>query len=577
MAMGAMSTTNGLTNGHSHPSNWVPVNEQPVYSRRPLKIVAIGAGFSGLTLAHKIKHEHKLEDVLDLVIYEKNADVGGTWFENRYPGAACDIPAHAYTFPFEPNPDWSHFYAPAPEIEAYIKRATRKWNLDEKVQFNSKVISAKRADETGKWKLVVDQAGTLKNETCDILVNACGFLNKWKWPKIDGLHDFKGKLVHTAQWDDGYGWEGKRVAVIGNGSSGIQTVAAMAPKTARLVNFVRNPTWISVNFLAQHTKNGGNFEYTEDDKKKFKDDPKAFLEYRKELEGSVNAFFFGMYAGHPAAEGLKAICISQMKDRMKKNPELAEKLIPEFRPGCRRLSPGDGYLEAFELDHVHMNWDPIQAVTPTGVKTSQGEEDFDMIVAATGFDTSFVPPFELVGRNGATLNERWAVDPDAFFSVQVDGMPNYFIYNGPNCVISHGSVLTNGGFISDYILKWVKKIATEDIKSIDVKSESVSDFNVYTQEFLKRMAWADKCRSWYKNGKESGQVTGTYGGSFLHFKTLLENLGAEHFNFTYNSPNRFRFLGNGEAIGENMGAGDMAWYMDDIEALRLKMENELKL
>ncbi|KAI7585288.1 hypothetical protein KC343_g19603, partial [Hortaea werneckii] len=257
-------------------------------------------------------------------------------------------------------------------------------------------------------------------------------------------------------------------------------------------------------------------------------------------------------------------------------PELAEKLIPTFRPGCRRLSPGDGYLEAFRLDHADMCWDPIERITERGIKTTTGEEEFDLIVCATGFDTSFIPPFELVGHHGATLNERWAVDPDAFFSVQVDGFPNYFIFNGPNCVISHGSVLTNGGFVSDYILRWVMKLASEDIKSMDVKPDSVSDFNVYTQEFLKRMAWADKCRSWYKNGKEEGAVTGTYGGSFLHFKTLMENLGAEHFNFTYNSANRFRFLGNGEAIGENQGMGDMAYYMDEMDAKRRRIEEGMK-
>ncbi|GAB1726616.1 hypothetical protein NU195Hw_g8309t1 [Hortaea werneckii] len=568
---------NGSSPEERRPSNWVPVKEEPLYSKRPLKIICIGAGFSGLTLAYKIKHEHKLDNIFDLVVYEKNAEVGGTWYENRYPGAACDIPAHAYTFPFEPNPDWSHFYAPAPEIETYIKRTTRKWNLDEKVQFNSKVLSAHWDQNNGKWNLELEQAGARKHESCDILVNACGFLNKWKWPaSIDGLFDFKGKLMHTANWDESYDWEGKRVAVIGNGSSGIQAVAAMAPKTTRLVNYVRNPTWVSINFLAQHAKDGHNFAYSEQDKQKFRENPEAFLEYRKALEGSVNAFFFGMHTGHPAADGLMAICKTQMKDRLEFAPELAEKLIPTFRPGCRRLSPGDGYLEAFRLDHADMCWDPIERITERGIKTTTGEEEFDLIVCATGFDTSFIPPFELVGHHGATLNERWAVDPDAFFSVQVDGFPNYFIFNGPNCVISHGSVLTNGGFVSDYILRWVIKLASEDIKSMDVKPESVSDFNVYTQEFLKRMAWADKCRSWYKNGKAEGAVTGTYGGSFLHFKTLMENLGAEHFNFTYNSANRFRFLGNGEAIGENQGMGDMAYYMDEMDAKRRRIEEGMK-
>jgi cation diffusion facilitator CzcD-associated flavoprotein CzcO len=139
--------------------------------------------------------------------------------QNRYPGAACDIPAHAYTFPFEPNPDWSHFYAPAPEIHSYIKRATDKWNLSKHVKFNHKIVSAHWDEERAKWKVRIDQNGNIIEDEAEILVNACGFLNKWKWPKIDGLFDFKGKLMHTANWDESYDWANKRVAVIGNGNA----------------------------------------------------------------------------------------------------------------------------------------------------------------------------------------------------------------------------------------------------------------------------------------------------------------------------------------------------------------------
>lgn len=183
---------------------------------------------------------------------------------------------------------------------------------------------------------------------------------------------------------------------------------------------------------------------------------------------SVNGFFYGMYKDHPAQLGLTAICRQQMTERMKDVPDSAlpkEKMIPEFRPGCRRLTPGDGYIEAFKNPHVQMCWDPIEAVTASGVKTAGGDEqEFDMIVCATGFDTTFIPSWKLIGKDGATLEERWKVDPEAFFAVQVDAMPNYFMFNGPNCPISHGSVLTQVSWTCDYILRWAKKIATEDIK-----------------------------------------------------------------------------------------------------------------
>ncbi|KAF9888834.1 hypothetical protein FE257_008203 [Aspergillus nanangensis] len=541
---------NAVASGAS-PTNWEPCGDHPAYARRKLRIVCVGAGYSGLTLAHKIDHELKLGDVVDLAIYEKNPDVGGTWFENTYPGVACDIPSHAYTFLFEPNPSWSHFYSPGPEIEQYIQRTVKKWNLDKDIQFNSRVTQTIWDDETGKWRVQVDQDGVIKHDEADILVNASGFLNKTKWPGIEGLSDFQGKLVHTSSWDQSYDWSNKRVAVIGNGSSGIQCVAAMQPKVTQLVNFVRNPTWVSVNFCADKTLDGGNFAYTEKEKQQFAQDPDAHFAYRRELEARQL--------------GLTKISKIQMAERMKgiPDPVVVSKMSDlDFRPGCRRLTPGDGYLEAFCNANATMSFDPIERITARGVKTIGGvEQEFDLIVCATGFDTSFIPGWKLVGRNGAVLDERWQNDPEAFFAVQVDTMPNYFVFNGPNCPISHGSVLTQVSWTCDYILRWARKIATEDIKSIDVKREAMDDYNVYAQEFLKRMVWSDSCRSWYKNGKRSGHVTGVYPGSILHFKDCLEKIGGEHFNIEYRSKNRFACLGNGESVHDQHGAGDLAWYM----------------
>ncbi|CAI7581799.1 unnamed protein product [Penicillium crustosum] len=524
---------------------------------------------NGETPPNWIDHELKLGDFVELKTYEKNPEVGGTWFENTYPGVACDIPAHAYTFLFEPNPNWSHFYAPGPEIEEYIQQTTRKWNLDKDIQFNSRVTKTVWDDEAGKWKVEVNQGGTIMHDEADILVNASGFLNKTSWPDIEGLSSFKGKLLHTSIWDNTYDWSNKRVAVIGNGSSGIQCVAAMQPKVAQLVNFVRNPTWVSVNFCAGKTQNGGNFRYTEEEKAHFAEDTEAHFKYRRELEASVNAFFYGMYRDHPMQLGLTQACQQQMEERMKgiSDREILSKLLcHDFRPGCRRLTPGDGYLEAFSNDNATLTFDPIERITEQGIKTvTGGEQQFDMIVCATGFDTSFIPSWKMIGRGGATLEERWKGNPEAFFAVQVDTMPNYFIFNGPNCPISHGSVLTQISWTCNYILRWAKKISSEDIKSIDVKREAMDDYNVYCQEFLKRTVWSDECRSWYKNGKSSGHVTGVYPGSVLHFKDCLENIGGEHFHIDYRSRNRFQFLGNGESVRDQHGAGDLAWYMDDMK------------
>ncbi|KAJ5428866.1 hypothetical protein N7445_010320 [Penicillium cf. griseofulvum] len=568
-------TTNGLQNGSDSlptpanrvangetPPNWVPSADQPAFVRRKLRIICIGGGCSGLTLAHKIDHELKLGDFVELKIYEKNPQVGGTWFENTYPGVACDIPAHAYTFPFEPNPNWSHFYVPGHEIQEYVIRATRKWNLDKDIQFNTRATETVWDDELGKWKVVLDQAGTIIQDEADILVNASGILNQTNWPEIEGLSSFKGKLFHTSTWDNTYDWSNKRVAVIGNGSSGIQCVAAMQPKVAQLVNFVRNPTWLSVNFCANKTIDGNNFAYTEEEKTRWAEDTEAHF--------SVNGFFYGMCKGHPMQLELEKVSRQQMAEQMQgySDPELVSRMLSlEFSPGCRRLTPGNGYLQAFANENATLTFDPIERITELGIKTVTGDEQqFDLIVCATGFNLNFIPPWKMVGRHGATLEERWKVSPEAFFGVQVDTLPNYFTFHGPNCPVSHGSLLREVSWTSDYILRWAKKIATEDIKSIDVKREAMDDYNVYCQEFLKRMVWSDNCKSWYKNGQRSGHVTGLYPGTLLHFKDCLESIGGEHFNIEYRSKNRFRFLGNGESVRDQGGAGDLAWYMDDTNA-----------
>ncbi|PYI11461.1 putative flavo protein [Aspergillus sclerotiicarbonarius CBS 121057] len=543
--------------------NWVPIKEEPVYTPRRIRLICVGAGFSGLTLAHKIKHEIKLGEVIDYVIYEKNHDVGGTWLQNRYPGVACDVPAHAYTFLFEPNPNWSQFYAPGSEIQEYIKNTVRKWNLDDRIEFNSCVVESRWDEAAGKWKVKINQNGIIKEDEAEILVSASGCLAKPRVPNIQGMSDFKGKLSHTADWDDTYDWKNKRVAVIGNGASGIQTVTAMHSTSSKLVNYVRNPCWISPNFSGELTKDGNNFAFTEEEKRQFREDRKAFFEFRKRLENSVNGFCYAMLRDHPFNRETRVTSTKRMQNVIENipDPSIAARMIPEFHPGCRRLTPGHGYLEAFTNPNTHMCWEPIERITETGIKTTDGKENtFDIIVCATGFETTYIPQWTLVGRNNTTLTEKWKTEPEAFFAVHVDGLPNYFMIMGPNFVVAHGSLLAGISFTCDYILKWARKIATEDIKSIDVKKDALDDYNVWAQEYLKRTAWSDPCRSWYKNGKTSGQITAPYAGTTSHFKRCLENMGGEHFNINYNSLNRFRFLGNGQVDVERNGMGDLAEY-----------------
>jgi cation diffusion facilitator CzcD-associated flavoprotein CzcO len=266
---------------HIDPSQWA-------FKPRKLRVVCIGAGFSGLILAYKLKHEQPLEFV-DFRIYEKNSEVGGTWLENVYPGVGCDVPAHSYIFPFEPNPSWSKCYVGGAEIQEYILNTVQKYGLRYPIQFETRLISSIWNEETGKWRLQLRQGdGNVIDDEADILINASGILNQPTLPNVEGLDRFKGKVLHTGAWDRSYEYKGKRIGVIGNGSSGVQAVPALQPNAAKIINYIRNPTWISVNLCPDITRDGmgTNFEYTEEEKALYQNDPKGFLEHRKVIECS---------------------------------------------------------------------------------------------------------------------------------------------------------------------------------------------------------------------------------------------------------------------------------------------------
>jgi cation diffusion facilitator CzcD-associated flavoprotein CzcO len=545
------------------PSNWVPIREQYRGKPRTLKVITIGTGFSGLTMAYKIQHQYKLGDTIEHVIYEKNPDIGGTWYENQYPGVGCDTPAHIYTFSWEPNPDWSSFHVSGPEIHAYIKRTAAKYNLTRDVQLNCKVVGAEWNELDGKWHVRIEQKGKIIQDVGDILVNGCGVLNNWQWPNIEGLKDFQGHLVHTAHWKDGYNFQGKKIGLIGNGSSAIQILPEIQAIAAHVTIFIRTPTWICSNFSAQYARaDGKNFNYTEERKAEFRSNPKKLFELRKSIEHTMNKFFVTYLKDSPEQAAARESAEQLMLKRLGGNKELSEKLIPEWGVGCRRPTPGDGYLEALTAENVEVTISDIARITKIGVQTVDNKHhNLDAIICATGFDVSFRPAWKLIGRNGADLAQIWETDPEGYFGIAAHGFPNYFVFVGPNYPVSHGSLLACMEFSADYILKWIKKIQEEDIHSIDVTKGAVDDYNTYTQEFMKRTVWISSCRSWYKNHKKDGKIMAMYPGSVVHYKEMLDVLRGEDFAIKYNTKNRFSFMGNGFTRREINGE-DLSFYLE---------------
>ncbi|KAK5202989.1 hypothetical protein LTR96_011122 [Exophiala xenobiotica] len=534
---------------------------------RKLRIITIGAGFSGLLIGHKFQHRYpELQEFVDHSIYEARDDVGGTWLVSRYPGVQCDVPSHLYAFPFDPNPDWPLFYSSGPAIFDYIKRTVKKWNLDRDIQLNTTVLSAYWQEDSGKWKVTTVHDGVERVEYADIVISAQGNLVEPVWPKIPGLQDFKGLKTHSSRWVQDYDYSNKRIAVIGNGSSGIQIVPKMTALPGTTVrNFIRGPAWVyyrvpASKHLGRDTEDT-NPAYYEHEKEKFRD-PAQHREYRKGIIHRTNKAFRLFIKGDYNDETVR-LATAQMAEKLKHEPVLMEQLIPKWEIGCRRITPGPGYLESFTKPNCSLTSSPITNVTENGVVTADGETfKCDVIVCATGFDVSKCPRYPIVGQNGVSLAEKWKDEPTSYLSVGTDDFPNYFTMAGPRCLCGHGSLVESLNWTGDYFVKMIKKIATEDIKYMVPKASSVKSFGDYQDKIHQNLVWTGSCRSWYKRGTKDGRVTALFAGSAVLFNHMMKEVRSEHYDIVYNSDNPFRFLGNGFTEWEMKDDADLSWYVE---------------
>ncbi|KAF6800227.1 cyclohexanone 1,2-monooxygenase [Colletotrichum sojae] len=569
---GAMFPTSSGSEENGVSDDSFKLDTKFAYTPRKIKVFTIGAGFSGLLMAHKFQHRFpEMRDIAEHTIFEAHGEVGGTWFMNNYPGVQCDVPAHIYAFPFDPNPNWSRFYASGAEILEYIKNTVRKWNLDRDLQLNTKVVGAQWQEDIGQWKVTVEHQGQRRDEYCHVLISAQGVLVHESWPSIPGLRDFEGHITHSARWDHSYDYSNKRIAVIGNGSSGIQIVPQMQklPGTD-VMNFVRGPAW--VYYRAPPSKHLGrddpdpNPRYTDEERSKFHD-PEYHLEHRKGIISRTNKSFYIFMKGQNNEEGMK-LAAAQMSEKLNHDPKLCEMLIPKWELGCRRITPGPGYLESFLQPNCNITNSAITAVTKKGIQTADGEfYECDVIVCATGFDVSHRPRYPIVGKENVDLATRWAEDPDSYISVAVPEYPNYFMMMGPNCLGGHGSLVESLNWTGDYFVKWIKKMATEDIKYVEPKQDVVDAFIKYSDQVHKTLVWSGGCKSWYKRNRVDGRVTALFGGSAHLFNRLLSNIRAEDFNICYRTSNPFRFMGNGFTEWEMDPKSDLSWYVEKAEVL----------
>ncbi|PGH26446.1 hypothetical protein AJ80_01944 [Polytolypa hystricis UAMH7299] len=525
---------------------------KPIHSERHVRVICIGAGASGLLFAYKMQ---KHFSNYNLTIYEKNLEVSGTWYENKYPGCGCDVPSHAYTWSFEPTQNWSAVYSGSKEIFSYFDTFANKYGLKRFVKARHQVTGAFWNHEKGGYDVTIRdlETGQDIHDYCDILINAGGVLNNWRWPAIPGLDKYKGTLLHTANWDENVQLEGKHVGLIGNGSSGIQVLPTIQPHVRQVTTFIREPTWVTpVQGLEQHV-------YSPEERRDFAEKPGALLKYRKEVESGMNSQFAIFLKGTQTNNDTHDYMMGKMKEKLN-NEFLEEKLIPEWHVGCRRLTPGVGYLESLGKENVKVVYGEINEVTEKGCLCDDGKEyPVDVLICATGFDTTFKPRFPLIAPDGRNLQEVWKEEPKSYLGLAAPGFPNYLIFLGPNCPIGNGPVLSAIESQADYMMKLIDRYQTENLATFSPKLDAVDDFIAYKDEFMKKTVWADQCRSWYKNSPE-GPITALWPGSTLHYIEAMLDVRMQDWDVSYNG-NRFAWLGNGYSQTEVDPSADWAFYI----------------
>lgn len=448
-------------------------------------VVIIGAGFGGLCMAIKLLEAGST----NFVILEKGAEVGGTWRDNSYPGCACDVQSHLYSFSFEGNPDWSQRYAGWREIQDYILRTTEKYGVRPYIRFNNEVTGAVFNERTATW--------TVKNALGETLearhvVMASGPLHVPAMPNIKGLDKFKGKVFHSARWDHNYSLKGKNVVSIGTGGSAIQYVPEIAPDVKQLYVFQRTAAWV----IPRDERSYGTFSKT-----LFRTLPVFRKLHRDRLywsnESRVWPIFHPQLASkviHPLA---KAFIRYQVKD-----PVLAQKLTPDYTFGCKRVLISNKYFPTFNRDNVELVTDGIAEIREHSIVTKDGvERPADCIIMGTGFvvdPRNYMDKFELKGLGGRTIQEDWKDGAEAYYGMTMSGYPNLFQLIGPNTALGHNSLIFMIEAQVHYILECMKQLKQRNADYIDLKADAMRDFNVEVQENLKGSVWAEGCQSWYK-------------------------------------------------------------------------------
>lgn len=479
-------------------------------------ILIIGTGFGGLGAAIRLEQA----GFPDFLLLERASSLGGTWRDNHYPGAACDVESHLYSFSFEPNPSWSHVFARQAEIRAYMERCADKYRLRPRMRFDSNVVRATYDERARRWTLTTARGETFGSR---VLVSACGGLSNPTSPDLRGLDRFEGKVFHSAKWDDDFVLDGRRVAVVGTGASAIQIIPEIAPRVAHLDVYQRTPPWV----IPRADRPIGAAE-----KALYARAPRVQRLVREGIFWKRELFGIGFFKEPRINRFGQRLALRNIA-RGIADPELRKKLVPSYVMGCKRVLLSNDYYPALARDNVELVTDPIDEVEANGIRTKDGRRRaVDAIVLATGFEAAEqLAPFDVVGRGGATLNDAWRDGSEAYRGTVVAGFPNAFLLVGPNTGLGHGSMITMIEAQIEYVVGALRHMRAEGIAELDVRPASQRAYNDALHARLEKTVWATGgCVSWYRT--RNGKNTTLWPGFMYEFQRQMRAFDPDAYRMT---------------------------------------------
>jgi cation diffusion facilitator CzcD-associated flavoprotein CzcO len=444
--------------------------------------------------------------ITDVTLFEKSDGVGGTWRENTYPGLACDVPSHLYAYSFALTPEWSHRYAPGPEIRAYLEDVARRHGVLDRIRFGDAVTECIFAD--GRWHLGTE-AG--HRDEADVVLAATGVLHHPRAPDIAGLDSFGGSLFHSARWDHDVPLDGARVGIVGTGSTAVQIVSSIVGRVRRLSLFQRTAQWI----MPQE-----NPAYTDVERDALRDDPERLAATHQELSDLFDLFANAVVdPDSPEIAWVEKACLENLEKNVH-DPELREKLRPDYRAACKRLVISPDFYSAIQNPRADLVTEAIDRVVPDGVRTVDGTvHPLDVLVLATGFQVdSFMRPMRIVGSDGADLARAWDPRPTAYLSVSVPDFPNFFMLNGPNGPIGNFSLIEVAELQCRYIIQLIDRIRRGECRTLCATRVALAHFERERELAARNTVWATGCRSWYLDDRG---IPAGWPWSFVRFRDAM--------------------------------------------------------